>query len=206
MLDRLTRINRKIFLLAAGCVLGAFGAGTDAAIITGYTVVGNGNGTATVSIINNSIVITGKNFTSLGPIDITFNTANSGGVPNTYTVAEGITNNVSPAVTWTDYHEQLGSGTGNNFVDLNTLVTFAPPTVNSNFGLMTLAPQAIDMSQGTVTPGNTLSVGFDLTVPDEPAGGGASFTLRQYPTVPEPATVSLLAVGSLGLFARRRRA
>ena len=205
MLDRLIRINCKTLLLSAGSVLGIFGAAANAAIITGYTVVGNGNGTATVSIINNDIVITGKNFTSLGPIDITFNTANSGG-PNTYVVGEGITNNVTPAVTWTDYHEQLGSGTGNNFVPAAANVSFALPDNNSNFSVMTLAPQTIDMSGGTVTPGNTLSVGFDVTVPDQVGTNGITFTLRQFPSVPEPASLSLLGLGALSLLGRRRRA
>jgi hypothetical protein len=205
MFDRLVRVSSKILLFSAAGFFGFYGATTSAAIITGYTVVGNGNGTATVSIINNDIVITGKNFTSLGPIDITFNLANSGST-NTYVVGEGISNNVAPAVTWTDYHEQLGSGTGNNFIPATTNVSFALPDNNSNFSVMALAPQTIDMSQGTVTPGNTLSVGFDLTVPDQVGTNGTTFTLRQFPSVPEPASLSLLGFGALSLLGRRRRA
>ena len=198
----------KSVCLVAGLVAaagGVFGTAADAALITSGTVFGNGNGTATVSIIGNSIVITGKNFTGLGPIDISFTTANSGST-NTYTLGEGITNSVNPPITWTDYHEQLGSGIGNTFSLTNTPVNFAPPDSNSNFTVMLLLPYTIDMSQGSVTSGNTVSVGLDLTVPDQPLTTGGTFTLRQFPTVPEPASLGLLVgLGSL-LLARRRRA
>ncbi len=194
--------------LLAGAAGGVMSVAADASIITGATVVNNGNGSASVDILpaGFDIVITGKNFTAVGPIDIVFTVGGSGS--ETYTVAEGITNNTP--TTWTDYEEELGSDSGDNFVISSSPPNFAAPDLNTGFADTQLQDDTIDMSQGSVARNGTLAVGFELTVPD--LTSGSTFTLRQFPTipgvlppaVPEPVSRGLLGLGLLGLLARRR--
>ncbi len=196
--------SSTLLAAAAGGVLGVFGAAADASIILNNpTVVGNGNPLPSVIVTSNSIVIAAKNFTGLGPIDIVFTTANDGAT-DTYTVAEAITNSVIPAITWTDYEEQLGSGAADNFDVGDTSVIFAGPisntSSNTSFTDAQLQDHTIELSQGSVASEGTLSVGFELTAPDLP--DGTTFTLRQFPTIPEPVSLPSLAAG---LFLMLRR-
>src|ERR1700693_2943522 len=96
-------------------------------IIAGpYTATGTaGNATATVISLPPTFDITSaaKSFTSIGPLDFQFPVTPSGG-SITYFVTEGVTNNTG--LTWTDYHEQLGTGTDGNFV-LGSPVDFVLP-------------------------------------------------------------------------------
>jgi hypothetical protein len=65
----------------------------------------------------------------------------------------------------------------------------------------------------TIQSGTASSVDFDYTAPPlpdgsvNPAGTGSvtSFTVTDIPSVPEPATLSMLAFGALGLVAKRRK-
>jgi len=182
-----------------------------AAIITSgpYTATGTaGNATATVISAFPTFDITSaaKSFTSIGPLDYSFPATNNGATV-TYLVSEGITNNTNQ--TWTDYHEQLGTGTDGQFVvgDAVKFVTPADSTyTNPSFPTRTVTGNDLTYTGGSVAPGQAISITFSITVPDVAgAAGPVNFTLRQFPTVPEPATFGLLAVGAIGLLGRRRR-
>jgi hypothetical protein len=213
------RYHKAVFSIAVAVYgsLVILAASSNAAIITApgpYNSVGTaGNGQATVisSAPNFLITSASKAFTSVGPLDFSFPTTPSGGTL-VYLVSEGITNNTNQ--TWTDYHEQLGSGTDGQFVLGGTPVTFMTPPnssfTNPAFSTIAVSPTEIDYTGGSVAPGQAISITFSIDVPDNgvvgalPAPSPYSFTLRQFPTVPEPATLGLLAFGSIGLLARRR--
>ncbi|HEX4053336.1 MAG TPA: PEP-CTERM sorting domain-containing protein [Tepidisphaeraceae bacterium] len=166
-----------------------------------------GNATATVISAppNFDITSAAKSFTSVGPLDFQFVVTPSGGV-TTYFVTEGVTNNTG--VTWTDYHEQLGTGVDGNFVLGSPVEFVVPPDLtytNPSFPTRSVTTSDIDYTGGDVLPGQAISLTLSIVVPDIPTGGTYDFTLRQFPTVPEPATLGLIAVGSIGLLARRRR-
>jgi hypothetical protein len=180
-----------------------------AAIITAgpYTATGTA-GNASATVINTptfDINSLAKTFTSVGPLDFSFPATPNGGTV-TYLVTEGITNDTNQ--TWTDYHEQLGTGTGSAFVPGNTPVQFLLPTdtsyTNPAFPTRSVTASEIDYTGGAVVPLEAITLTFSITVPDSVTGGVYDFTLRQYPTVPEPTTLSLLSLGSIGLLARRR--
>jgi hypothetical protein len=207
-------VNRKTIASIASVFCGSLAMLTPSAraglIIAGpYVATGTaGNATATVISLPPTFDITSaaKSFTSIGPLDFQFPVTPSGGSV-TYLVTEGVTNNTS--LTWTDYHEQLGTGTDGSFV-LGSPVDFVLPVdatyTNPAFPSRSVTTSEIGYTGGAVAPGQAISMTFSINVPDiSVAGGPANFTLRQFPTVPEPGSLSLLALGSIRFLARRHR-
>ena len=57
-----------------------------------------------------------------------------------------------------------------------------------------------------VSPDNSLQLTFSVDVPDDQLNNYFQFTLRQIPVaVPEPSTLTLLSLGTIGLLLARRR-
>jgi hypothetical protein len=194
--------------LLCGCVATLTAPATAGMIASGvYNSVGSaGNASATVIDASPSFNITslGKSFTSIGPLDFQFPVNPSGGTI-TYFVTEGITNNTN--VTWSDYHEQLGTGVGASFGLGSPVAFLLPPDVtftNPAFPSRSVTASDIDYEGGAVAPGQAITLTFSITVPDVGAAPYA-FTLREFPTVPEPVSLSMLALGSIGLLTRRPR-
>lgn len=154
-----------------------------------------------------------KRFVTVKALDIVFfplpaDPLDMSGIPNTeYVVTETVTN--STALPWTDYHMQLGSGSGSAFVLGTPFADFdvadgPHPFESSVFATAeVLSEDEIKFSGGTVMPGEGVTFTYAI---DE--GGG--FTLRQFPTVPprvpNPATLALVGAGAglLGMRVWRR--
>ena len=159
-----------------------------------------------------------------GISDYEFSVANSGGTTE-YFFTTNVSNN--SGVAWTDYHFQLGFGTGANFIPVG--VGFGldfdtpngdPAPASSVFPILNHQANLVDWSGATVNyvlgPGGPpFSVAFSLSI-DVPDGlatvhpqGLDRFTLRSFPTAqqaPEPLTAALLGLGLAGAaLARRRR-
>ncbi len=111
-----------------------------------------------------------------------------------FTVVKTIQN--TSGIAWTSYILSLSGGTGATFV--------AGSASAGGKKLQTvdyIHPAAIKFSGANpVKNGELLTLSFDINVP---TSGLFNFSLTQEP-VPEPATMALLGLGSLGLFCRRR--
>lgn len=162
----------------------------------------------------NTIFVTQKNYIAIGPVDITFDVINSGGVSE-YAVAEGVANNTG--LPWGSYHIELGYGYDAGFVkstpgdgldfdspDFNSPLNFAPAP-GFYFPSVTATEDDIFASGGVMPFGGFAGYfRFSIDVPD----GITQFTIRQTPVgVPEPGTIVLAALGliGVGLVARRTK-
>jgi hypothetical protein len=159
-------------------------------------------------------------FVGIGTIDFVFPVVNTLVPPATteYFTQSLIINNTS-GVTWTDFHFQLGFGSGSGFalnpgttnagLDFDTGTPGKDPTPTSTaFSNLSHNDYTIDWSTGTVAPASSVTFTFSFDVPD--LVGTSFFTVRMFPgttaSVPEPGTLLLLLPGAalVGLGVLRR--
>jgi hypothetical protein len=145
----------------------------------------------TAGASENWLSVNQKDYDNAAFIDMVFTVADSAsGTTTEYIFTEGVNNGTG--VPWTDYHIELGFGTGAGFVrsgpgdgldfdapDYNSPYDFSP------FATLTIAEDTIDAVDGLVPAGAFNVFAFPIDVPD----GITEFTIRQYPTTePVPAT------------------
>jgi hypothetical protein len=164
-----------------------------------------------VGLSPNEAFITQKNYFAIGPVDLTFDVTNSGGVTE-YAFKEGVFNNTT--LNWAAYHIELGFGTGTGFVKSTAGdgLDFDAPDYNSGYQFNpapgffpSVAVTEDDIyADGGVMPYLSFAgyFRFSVDVPD----GITQFTVRQSPVaVPEPATWVLAACSAVGLATFRLR-
>lgn len=186
-------------LLPAACLLAAAAAApSHAGEIVAFAGV-SGPGLASMSFNNlgtpspgnddvsgaspNWLAVNQKAYDTVGYIDMVFTVVDEGGVSE-YIFTEGVHNGTSEP--WTDYHLELGFGTGASFVtsppgdgldfdspDQNSPFDFAP------FTSLVIGEDTVDAEGGIFPIGNFHVFTFPIDVPD----GITEFTIRQWPTI-----------------------
>ena len=195
------------------CVLSFVLATTAPAALAGIITPGQvsgGGGTATVVATTSGVVDfrVNKTFTSLAPIDISFD-VRAGTIPlGSFDFSERVINNTGHP--WFDFHLELGTGTGDGFrvidTTTNLLFTSAPvpsecsgtiPNFNIELGqacrltpfggspggravldFLSTSPDITAQNASAVESGHQLNLTFQIQVPN----GISKFTLREVPT------------------------
>lgn len=157
---------------------------------------------------DNNIVIPLKRFDNSAYIDIEFEVAPSNGTTE-YKVIEFVDNDTSSP--WIRYEMQLGFGTGANFVPSSAgdwidfdHPNFDTPPTSAIFPVVTTSEDTLVFSGATHSTG-AHQYEFRLDIGNPSTGGPATFTLRQIPVVPEPASLALVGLALAGLGVIRRR-
>ena len=162
----------------------------------------------------NDAWITQKNYFAIGPVDLTFAVAPSGGITE-YSFREGVYNGTG--LPWVGYHLELGygfdltytkslSGDGLDFdaPDHDSPLDFQPAPFFF-FPSATATEDDIFAGGGVMPPtGFAGDFRFSVDVPD----GITSFTIRQSPiaggVIPEPCTCVLASLGLFSFWMYRR--
>ena len=155
-----------------------------------------------------------KRFDSNGYIDIVFTVSDNAAFPGTaettteYQVIESVDNDTG--TDWSGYVMELGFGSGAGFVDsiagdgldFDSPDYDTPPSSTGFASVDTSDEDVLVYSSGLQTTGGE-SYSLRIDVPN----GIQTFTLRQYPipAVPEPGSIFLLVMGTIGLLAYRRK-
>jgi len=155
----------------------------------------------------------------IDPIQITFTQTAPNAVHNIVIEDEAITNQTG--VAWTDFHMDITDSGNAAFNPAATLASGGPPPIGFSIAPFTTAAfgptpsgpnTALDIAGGTVPNGATW-------FPGAGPGGGALwitantqttqpftvFTLKERPTVPEPASMAALALGAAAMVRRVRK-
>jgi hypothetical protein len=155
-------------------------------------------------------------FTSpnLTPIDVVFTQTAPGALPNIVIVDEAITNQTGQS--WVEFEMSLTGAAA--FNPAATAASGGPAPIGFAIGPFTTAVfsagnQVLTIGGGSIANGSTwfpgvaVPQGGSLYITATPTGGTpfATFTLRERPIVPEPATFGMLALASLTLLRRGRR-
>jgi len=169
------------------------------------------NNDNTVGPSLNELLVTQKDYTAIGPVDLVFTVEPTGGTTE-YVINEGVSN--STGLDWSGYRIELGFGVGTDFVlstasdDLN----FDSPDFDSGTDFSAFFTSVTENEDDIFATGGLFPnlmftfpmFQFSIDVPD----GITEFTLRQRPIaalVPEPSTALLASLGFAVLFTRTRR-
>ncbi len=152
------------------------------------------------------------------PLFLRFEKLSENSPSNIVIVNEHITN--SSVVDWYDFHMAVTSNLNNNqgepAVGFDSSHIFTAGVPGNPFQSVTFSqynglnemPTKIDFEDGVVPAGSFFQPGLDSSyvqiVTDLEAGG--VFWLKEYPTIPEPATIAFLTLGSLALWRKRKTA
>jgi hypothetical protein len=166
-----------------------------------------------IGLSPNEFFITQKNYTAIGPVDLTFDVINSGATTE-YAFREGVFNGTG--VPWVGYHIELGFGHDATFTkstigdDLDfdaphydSGLLFNPPPTFA-FPIASILTEDDIIASGGVMPNGGFAgdFRFSVDVPD----GITQFTIRQSPIgVPEPGSILLGVFGLAPAALRRRR-
>jgi hypothetical protein len=139
-------------------------------------------------------------FAHVAPIDMLVNLTGAGAIRITFDTFLVDTVFNATGVAWTDYHFELGTGSGNGFVRPFDGLAFVenPPPVSTAFTNHVQQQDSVVWSGGVVPAGGGVNFLLQVDVPD----GLSQFTLRQFPSttgVPQPGSVLLLGAGVMGL-------
>lgn len=150
------------------------------------------------------------------PLFLRFEKLSENSPSNIVIVNEHITN--SSVVDWYDFHMAVASNLRDNQsaptvgFDPSHIFTAGVPgnpfqsVTFSQYNGLNEMPTKIDFEDGMVPAGSFFQPGLNTSyvqiVTDLEAGG--VFWLKEYPTIPEPATVAFLTLGSLALWRKRK--
>jgi len=179
-------------LVAAGAAQATIPGGIGDASLTPSTGAGEIKGSGP------DYVVVYKDFNSslpntLGPVDINVTVGSAGDYwirEESYSSLDGLIHN-SSGQAWTGFRFELIPAEGFNFV--------AGSPWNDVFSTVNRTDTLITLSGGSVPNGDNLQAHFQVHADD-----AGTFTIREM-ALPEPATLSLLALGGLALLRRRIR-
>jgi hypothetical protein len=147
-------------------------------------------------------------------LNIQFRQTRPGAVPFIVINDEVVTNSTGAA--WFDFHFELIDGGDVTFDPARTAASGGPAPIGFSISPFTIASYGsgnttLDMAGGVVPnggvwfPGNGPSDGqLWINAAPTTAGPFRVFTLKERPSIPEPASLSVLALGGLALIRRRK--
>ena len=107
-------------------------------------------------------------------------------------------------IKWTDFHVDLGTGLGDNFVKSiggDGLSFSTTPAPRDELGLLTnakMTEDTVDFTGGSgIESGQRTAFWLGLVITDPDGDGMTTFTIRQRATIPEPSTLLLFSAGLL---------